>query len=160
VVAMGLGLWWFASALKEGYRKREYAERYIECDYKEFINNLEDAFGFDFPEDIRNTKTAKTVPMENTTLFIVKFSGYPSTVNEFLKSFPETYLLRLKLMPYSLEDDERITPGRWPPPEWFTEGIQQGKRGRYSCADATLRIYIDSSDDDNFIVYIHGAIYH
>lgn len=130
-----------------------YQRRYIECDSEQLLVGLEPVFGFDFPEHIRDVKAAKTIRFGWANLFIVKFTAEANTVEQFLKSFPET-ILESRSKPYYPCSDMRETVGSWPPPKWFTQPIQQGKHSEYG--HGSLEIYIDTTDDKNSVVYMRG----
>lgn len=139
-----------------GYRMRDYHYRYVECGPQEMLVDLGRVFHVDFPQDIKHVKAAKSVPDEHgDVLFIVKFIAEPNAVDRFLKSFPEKPL-KIELEPYEPEFDRRRSPGYWPPPKWFTKPIRQGKKGAYILADGKKDIYIDTTDEKGFVVYITG----
>lgn len=156
VGSIGLGLFWLGSAVGRGYQLGAYQQRHRECDSERLLACLEPVLGFDFPENIRDVKTAKTKSIDGSILFIVKFTAEPNTVEQFLKSFPKT-IQTFKLVSYDAAQDERKICGTWPPPEWFTKQIQRGKQGRYSKDYGKLKIYIDTTNDKNSVVYMHGS---
>ena len=154
-------MWWrqdSALELDDRIKMRAYRQRHIECDPAQLTASLEDIFGFDFPKDIQDINSAKTVPISDAVLFIVRFTADPNKVEQLLKSFPEA-IPEFRLEPYDVRVDRRKTCGYWLSPEWFTQSIQQGKQGDYSAGFGRLEIYIDSTDDENFIVYMHGSSY-
>lgn len=131
-----------------------YRARYVECDSKQLLSALERTFEISFPTQIQGLKTAKTAKhgIDSSISFIVKFTAKPETVNKFLESFPDGLAFDIH---YNEEDDLR-SAYVWPPPRWFTEPIAQGKMCEYRLAGPKLKIYIDTSDETNFVVYLRG----
>lgn len=145
---------------REYFNGLAYKYRYRECAAEELLPDLERVFDVNFPEVIKEIKTAKTPGSwdSNTSNFIVKFCAEPDTVNTFLRSFPEDRLHKVKLYPYASEFDRRNSSSTRPPPEWFTEPITKGEMGGYRLAGPKLKIYIDTSDETNYVVYLHGFL--
>jgi len=83
--------------------------------------------------------------------FIVKFTAEPAIVDKFMRSFPS-----FRIGPYELEYDGRKCFGA-PQyiPECFTEPIQQGKMRRVPGKE-DVDIYIDTTDERSFVVYMQG----
>jgi len=132
---------------------------YIEREPERMVSHLEKTFVIDFPERIRELKTAKTpVSWDGAVGFMVKFAADPNTVDRFLKSFQQ----EVNLHPYTREDDSRDILK--PAPKWFSEPIKQGKEARpsfrsrdYGKAGSDLSVYIDTTNEKSFVVYIHGG---
>lgn len=123
-----------------------------ECEPAVLLPDLERQRKIDFPEGIKEVKTARTagkrdVPV-TTSAFNVRFSADPNTVDTFLKSFRT----EITLMPYERNSDTRHSSGLRTP-EWFTEPITKGKQ------HSSIGIYIDISNDKNFVVYFMGYYY-
>ena len=137
----------------------DYQERYLEWDTKEGVLKLERVFGFDFPENIREVKVAKTPAIDGAVLFLVKFVAEADTVTSFIDTFPPWLpnepWRKIEFEPYKRELDRR-KPRRRFKPAWFKKPIQQGKIGDYGKAYGTITIYIDTTDKNNYVVYLNG----
>ena len=133
---------------------------YIERDPEHMVSHLEKTFVIDFPEQIGEVRAAKTpVSWDGAVGFMVKFVAEPNSVDKFLKSFEQ----KVELYPYIPDRDIRGTfvvhePG------WFTEAIKRGKmaspslvRRDYGKASSDLSVYIDTTNEKSFVVYIHGG---
>lgn len=137
----------------------EYWFRLIEYAPKDFLPDLEKEAGVKLPSDITDVKTAKAFLREDTVIFIIKFVAKPEVVDEFIKSLPLSTGMGSES--YDREHDTRNRFGYWRPPKWFREEISHGKMVLYH-ADYTalgMRIYVDTSDEKSFVVYIEG-VYH
>ena len=134
-------------------------DMYIERAPERMLNHLEKTFVIDFPEDITEVKAAKTPGSWDGAIgFMVKFAADPNTVNRFFKSFQQ----EVNLHPYTREDDSRDILK--PAPKWFLEPIKQGKEAGpslvsrdYGKASSHLSVYVDTTNQENFVVYIHGG---
>lgn len=132
---------------------------YIERAPERFLAHLEKTFVIDFPEGIREVKVAKTSgSWDGAVGFMIKFNADPNTVDRFLKSFQED----VELYPYTIEDDIRDILK--PAPKWFSDSITQGKRAgfglvsrEYGKAGSVLYVYIDTTNQESLVVYIHGG---
>ena len=129
----------------------------IECDSQELLPILQWIFDADFPEDIRDVKTAKTRDHDGAILFIVKLAGEPNTIGRFLESFEN----KLAPVDYNSESDNRGS--LWPfTPRWFKKPIKQGTISWVSSVRGTTTtgfrayVYIDTTNEKNFIVYFYG----
>jgi hypothetical protein len=127
--------------------------RVIECDPEDVLPFVEQALFFDFPENIEHLKIAKSKYKKMFVDFFIKFSADPNTVDRFLKSFPE----EIKFEPYSQDSlSERFLP------KWFNEPIIVGKRkvNIVGGEKGSLKeIYIDTTSEENFVVYLRGSYY-
>lgn len=132
--------------------------KYIECDPGKMLANIEKIFTIDFPEEIKVAKAAKAQgsSWDRWSKFLLKFAAEPNTVDGFLKSFPE----KIHFESYERRKDMRQELGMSPTPPWFKTPIQQGKcnlEGRGRPGQSLLDwIYIDTSDDKIFVVYMEG----
>ena len=135
------------------HERDEYSLRPIECSPNDLIPDLEKTFDINFPKVIKEIKTAKTLGSwdSNTIHFIVKFCAEPDIVDTFVKSFPRG----IGWGSYDPEWDMRSVDISHAP-DWFTETITQGKMGDYWLAGPKMSIYIDTSVETNFVVYLHG----
>jgi hypothetical protein len=131
---------------------------YFECNPERMVSHLEKTFVIDFPEDITKVRTAKSFGWDDSIGFMVKFVAEPNSVDRFLKSFPKEG----NLSQYRVEDDIRDT--RTYVPKWFSEPIIQGKEASpslvsrdYGKAGSDLSVYIDTTNEKGFVVYIHGG---
>ena len=129
---------------------------YFECNPKRMLNHLEKTFVIDFPEGITEVRAAKTlVSWDEGVGFKIRFVADPNTVERFLKSFPK----EVELYPYRHDRDIR---GSGDTPRWFTVPIIQGKQSVGSLGvgepGASMgRLNIDTTDENNFVVYIYGG---
>jgi len=130
---------------------------YFECNPERMVNHLEKTFIIDFPEGITEVRTAKSFGWDNSIGFKIRFIAEPNTVDRFLKSFQE----EVDLYPYSPDQDLR---GSVYDPRWFMVPIKQGKmtspsfRSReYGKAGSDLSVYIDTTNEKSFVVYIIGG---
>ncbi len=147
---------WLGVAVGRGYEARDYQTRHVECDPGELLPVLEKLFDVNFPQGLRDVKAAKSLePFDGVIFFIVKFTADPDTVNGFFKTFPK----KIRFTPYDAEYDGRIRSGTWPPPAWFTKPIQKGMKARHYIGHlhGSTVIYIDSTDEQNYVVYLHGS---
>jgi len=133
------------------YKARAYNSRPVECTPQDLIPDLEEMFNIDFPKDIKEVKTAKTMPLDGAIFFIVKFITEPEIVDTFVQSFSRG----IGWGSYDPEWDMRSVDISHAP-DWFTETITQGKMGDYRLAGPKMSIYIDTSVETNFVVYLHG----
>jgi hypothetical protein len=133
------------------YEAVAYMSRPVECTPEDLMPSLENIFNIDFPKDIKEVKTAKTIPLDGATFFIVKFIAEPEIVDTFVKSFS----IGIGWGSYDPEWDMRSVDIS-NAPDWFTETITQGKMGDYWLAGPKMSIYIDTSVETNFVVYLHG----
>jgi hypothetical protein len=89
------------------------------------------------------------------TTYLVKFRIDPNSLESFVK-------LR-NLKPYDRDSDERGTD-ILPHPKWFTKPIRKGKMGEIDVdfieakEDGGIYIYVDTSDENSFIVYMYGSL--
>jgi hypothetical protein len=130
---------------------------YVERNPKKIIAHLEKILEVDFPEDIKETKAATTwIGWDPPGSYIIKFRVDPNVLESLIK------IERLRR--YKPSEDER-GEDILPPPKWYIEPIQEGKmgtltlhspRGKFEC-DA--EIYIDTSEEKSFVVYIRGGYY-
>lgn len=124
---------------------------------KKVIAHWERVFENDFPDDIQNVKAATTwLGWDNGhTGYIIKFRIEPNSLNSFVKF--------RNLKQYIREDDERHRE-IIPLPKWFTRPIKKGKMGKVSLsapkhhASYSFDIYIDTSDEKIFVVYMVGEM--
>ena len=137
------------------YRIRGYQYRYLECDPRELLADLERVSDVNFPVDIQNVKAARTVPIEGDFLFILKFTCKPDVLNAFLESLPDE-ALGVELQPYNAEDDLRKA-GFWPPPRWFTEAIDEGNEGLLLLDNRRAQIYVDTTNEKQLVIYMRGS---
>lgn len=128
----------------------QYTIRPVECAPEELIPDLEKMFDIDFPKDIREVKTAKTIPMDGVIWFIVRFTAEPHVVDAFVKSFRRG----VGLVNYDPEWDMRNTISSFTP-AWFTKSIRQGKMGDIP-GHGQKEICIDTTNEKEFVVYFHG----
>ena len=132
---------------------------YIERAPERILTHLEKTFVIDFPKCIREVKAAKTLgSWDGAVGFMIKFAADPNTVDRFLNSFQE----EVNLSQYRVDDDIRDILK--PAPKWFSESITQGKRSGfglvsrdYGKAGSDLYVYIDTTNQESFVVYIHGG---
>ena len=131
---------------------------YFECNSERMVSHLEKTFVIDFPEVITEVRTAKSSGWDDSIGFMVKFVAEPNSVDRFLKSFQE----EVNLSQYRVEDD--IRDASTYVPKWFSEPITEGKRARpglvsrdYGKAGSDLSVYIDTTNQESFVVYIHGG---
>ena len=133
---------------------------YIGRDPERMVSHLEKTFVIDFPENIMEIRAAKTpVSWDGAVGFMVKFTADPNTVDRFLNSFPQ----EVELSQYRREDDIRGTSVVHEP-KWFSQPITQGKEASpilcsrvYGKASSHLSVYIDTTNEKSFLVYIHGG---
>jgi hypothetical protein len=131
-----------------------YQKRCIDCDPNELLPSMESVFHADIPEEIYNVKAAKSIPIQGTIFFVIKFAASPNSVSGFIESFPEKEAF-IKIGSYEAKFDGRSS-GFWPPPKWFRKSIQQGEISRYYLSDRNIYIYIDSTNKTSFLVYLQG----
>ena len=132
---------------------------YIECAPERIMTYLEKTFVIDFPECIREVKAAKTLgSWDGAVGFMIKFVADPNTVDRFLKSFQED----VELYPYTRENDIRDILK--PMHSWSMVPIKQGKSAipglfsrDYGKAGSDLYVYIDTTNQESFVVYVHGG---
>jgi len=131
---------------------------YFECNPERMVSHLEKTFVMDFPEGITEVRAAKSFGWDDSIGFMVKFADDPNSVDRFLKSFPK----EVSLYQYRREGD--IRNSRTYTPKWFSQPITQGKeaspilRSRdYGKASSHLSVYIDTTNEKSFVVYIHGG---
>ena len=131
---------------------------YFECDPVRMVSHLEKTFIIDFPEQqFKEIRTAKSFGWDNSVGFKIRFIAEPNTVDGFLKSFQE----EVDLYPYSPDQDVR---GSVYDPRWFMVPIKQGKKANpsfrsreYGKAGSDLSVYIDTTNEKSFVVYIRGG---
>jgi hypothetical protein len=134
--------------------------KYTECDPKEMVAHLEKIFEVHFPEEIKESKAARTRGSwwEEDVTFMVKFAAEPNFVDRFLESFPE----KIHFQPYQYKEDLRGFTDIPSSQSWFTNPIQQGKSSMGGLGESIknihwiYHIYIDTTDERNFVVYIEG----
>ena len=131
-------------------RAGDYQQQYRQCDPKQLLTAFGDKYGVNLPHNIVNIKAAKTIPIENSILFIIKFEAKSDDMDIFIKSFSDDMLAIEPYEPWSGQRARNKT-GFWRPPKWFREPITQGERGYHN---EGMRIYIDTSDKENFVVYL------
>lgn len=138
---------------------RSYQERYIECDPKELLPIVELVFDVNFPVDIKDVKTAKTPSIEGSAFFLVKFCAEPNTVGILLKSIEK----RSRSVPY--ERKHTFTTGVLilPSPGWARAPIKQGRKYTFRSAykkqpaSTDVDLFVDTTDKENFVVYMEGV---
>ncbi|MHC4737184.1 MAG: YgaP family membrane protein [Planctomycetota bacterium] len=127
--------------------------KYTECDPNSMITRLERMLKVDFPEGIREAKAAKTRSYSwNDISFLLKFAAEPNATYSFFKSFPEN----IHFESYERMKDRRAEYQ----PKWFRNPISQGKfssGGPYGPKRNLYSIYIDTSNEKIFIVYLEGV---
>jgi hypothetical protein len=136
------------------FQIRAYHYRYVECVPEQLLADLERIYDVNFPDNINKVRAAKTMPIDGEILFIIKFTCHQNVLNSFLESFPTDHL-NIELEPYEPSSDLR-EKGFWTPPRWFTEVIEQGKKGMLLLDHRRATIYIDTTSKKNFVVYIEG----
>jgi len=112
-----IGLFYLSSLVEQ------YQNRYVECAPEKVLPVVERTFYIDFPEGIRQVRTAKRKSGRIPIHFIIKFAGDSKTIERFLESFPE----EVKFEIYSEELDHRISCMKWFIPKWFRAPIKAGK---------------------------------
>ncbi|MHC4499050.1 MAG: hypothetical protein ACYS21_08075 [Planctomycetota bacterium] len=139
-----------------GVRARFYQQRCILYSPEELLPQLQKLFDVNFPEDIENLKTAKSVPIEGVVYYILKFNSKPQTVERFLKASGE----EIELGPYRPDWDRRGSLLPRPVPRWFREPIERGNMGVLSYSvKGSMILHIDTHDDSSYVVYIQGSFY-
>lgn len=129
---------------------------FIRRDPKKIIARLEGAFVVDLPEKFKDARAATAwLGWDNGyTGYIIKFRIEPNALQSFVKLE--------NLNPYDRDADER-DKNIIPMPKWYTQPIQRGKMGTIELSspkykvDCSADIYIDTSDEKNFIVYMGGV---
>lgn len=140
-----------------GHMMGGYQERYVGCDPKKLLPNLESLFHISFPREVIEVKAAKTaIAIEGVIPFLVKFRAQPNVVDRFWRSFTDEGL-PIFWESYEPEIDIRGSHS-WRPPRWFTKPIRQGKVGMYKSGKGTIMIYVDTTDEKNFVVYLKGLL--
>lgn len=131
---------------------------YIRRNPKKVIARIEKIFEIDFPDEIKDVRTATTwMEWDNWTTYIIKFRVEPKSLNTLIKIE--------HLSPYDPNDDERMKSLDLPMPKWYAQPIQQGNVGTLTLRSPRGHVsheacvYVDTSDDKTFVVYIHGS-YH
>jgi hypothetical protein len=134
-----------------GYTSRFYQERCVECNSQEVIQSLEKVFGIKFPVGVTDINTAKSIPIDGAIHSIVRFRAKPIIVEKFFESFHKQPQFEL----YGMDGDRRNSDLS-PVPNWFDTPIQDGNIGIYTSANykGYMEIYIDTSDEETFIVYL------
>lgn len=147
---VGLGLWLcFKFDLHTGYIRRNPTKR---------IAYLERVCDINFPERIKEVRTA-TAWLDGWdpgyTGYLIKFRIEPNSLESLVKME--------NLRAYEPDADERI--GGFPTlPKWFTKPIRKGKMGDIDVSftedkvDGYIHIYVDTLDEESFIVYMHGGL--
>ena len=107
-------------------KEEQYQLRFVDCNTIELKPILEKEFDIKFPKEIENVKAAKSPNVDSGIFYNLKFNSAPDIVEKFLESFLQKQHRKLIFEPYKNVEDER---GLGPPPDWFTEPIQRGKRG-------------------------------
>jgi hypothetical protein len=130
---------------------------YIRRNPKKVIARMERIFEIDFPDDIKDLRASTSwMEWDNWTTYIIKFRVEPKALDAFIKIE--------HLSNYEPNDDERAED-ILPPPKWYSEPIQKGRMGTLTLdcprdnATYEAEIYVDTSDEKNFVVYIQGS-YH
>ena len=67
----------------------QYQSRFVEYQPKQVLPVLERVFNFNFPADIKEVKTAKTISRDGFIHFIAIFAAEPNVVDDFLESFTD-----------------------------------------------------------------------
>lgn len=153
VLSLLVLLYWMDYIAEKSIDERNYMQRLQECSAKELIPDLEKTFDINFPDDIEDVKTAKTIPIDGTIMFALKFAAKPETVSKFFSSLPEQ--IRLYKEEYLITRDRRADK-HYPPPEWFTMAIRNGNIIFYSLAGGKVTFYIAAENQDKYIVYLDG----
>ena len=133
--------------------------RLQECDAKVVIPAVEKAFAADLPSDLREIRAGKTPAVEGYVHFVIRFTADPVSTERFLKSFGK----REYESPYRPEVDSRgIAPLAPNVRKWFTTPITKGRKIIAGSVGkgvrATGRVYVDTTNNMNFIVYIEAHI--
>jgi len=150
IVAVLIGLVWLGRVVGKHYQAVAYTKRPVECAPEDLILDLEKMFDIDFSKGIREIKTAKTIPMGGTIVFIVKFVADPDIVDTFVKSIPRG----VGLVNYDPEWDMRDKISSFTP-SWFTKSIRSGKMGGIP-GHGDKEICIDTTNEKEFVVYLQG----
>lgn len=133
---------------------RIYQGRYRECDPNELIPVVHKVFGIDFPQNIRDVKAAKTPVQDRSVLFILKFTSEPNDINNLVNSD------MIALGPQICEKRCNFSDLWWFRPSWMSKGISQGIkyiiRSLPEEISASGDLCIDTTDKNNFVVYIVG----
>jgi hypothetical protein len=135
-------------------------DTFREYNPKKMITYLENRYHINFPEDIKEVKAAKTwLSWDGWAEFIIKFSAKPGDINKFLESIAGG---PYKLHPYNPTEDDRFDYASVTP-QWYRSPIAAGKMGEVILEVARIKnvafpaaVYIDTSDENNSIVYIMG----
>ena len=141
-----------------GFEVRLWQERYVECHPAELLPYLEKGCSLEFPSDVKELKTAKTPVIEDVVDFLLKFATEPNAVNRFLESFPEGIakeMLHETARSYKKEKDTRSSHVGGVP-KWFRSPIQQGSIARYHGSHLRMTIYVDTTNEEVYVVYIDG----
>ena len=138
------------------------SDQYRDCNPEKMLSYLEKTYGIDFPEDIKDVKAAKgAYGWGGESSFIIKFAAKPDVFKKFLKSVPGN---RYKLEPYSPLQDKRLRLLAPYVPQWYKEPITKGnmchikvEMAHIKNVDFLITIYIDTSAETTFIVYMWGT---
>jgi len=128
--------------------------KFRECEPATLLPDLEKQLEMKFPTKITEVKAARTAgsrdhPTESD--FLVKFFAEPNTVDKFLKSFS----IKITPVKYDRSSDKRKIFGARTP-QWFTDPITKGKEWSWT---SWRNIYIDTTDENNFVVYFMGSYF-
>ena len=146
---VGLVLWLcFKFDLHTGYIRRNPTKR---------IAYLERVCDINFPECIKEVQIATSWLGWDAwyTTYLIKFRIEPNS----LESLVKTESLRT----YEPDSDERFR-GLPHLPKWFIKPIRVGKMGDIhvsftkEAASAKVNIYVDTSKEKSFIVYMYGTL--
>jgi hypothetical protein len=139
---------------------------YTEYNPDKMVTYLERRYDINFPEAPTKIKAARSGKWGGYSSFLLKFTAKPSDVEKFLSTAVGSSL-------------HNYDPQRNPKyhsfqtvPEWWKEPIEKGKRGKIyvkntfiedvktpveSDIESSIRIYIDTSNEKKYVVYLRGA---
>lgn len=136
-----------------GYMLFMAAIGFLECDSEKLLPYLEDRYSFSFPSDIANVRSATgNRTLDGCLDFVLKFSIPMDDLETFVhgigtvSSFDE----------YKEINDWRLENPSYFTPNWFLKPIPKGKIAEVSVSGTTLKICVDTSDEDRCIVYMKG----
>ena len=131
-------------------------------DYKpnKMVAFVEKRYNVDIPDSAREIKAAKTgMSWDGWEGFILRFTAKPSEVNKFLETGLGTNIDSLY---YRGDDRNRPYTSS---PEWWIKPIKikKGKAGSIYVEDtfvkdgsSSIYVWIDTSDEENNVVYLRG----
>jgi len=135
---------------------RFWQQRYRECDPGIILPSLERAFGVNFPEVKIKAAKAHLFDGQESDLYLLKFASEPEEVEQLIDSLDKNEKITVFCEPPDKDSDvpiQDLIPKRdWLPRRPMTQGKMYYIKG----LKIDMTIYIDTTNENKYTVYVKG----